>query len=603
MRETDACFLFDQGAAPVECGFLLENPVNILETHDPLRLEGVLQALQEAIENGLHAAGFISYEAGYALEPCLRPFMPSRRRLPLIWFALFPSCETIRGERYKAWIKQRCAGKKAGQLTGIEPALGFADYRQRFDRIKQLIAAGDLYQANLAFKLSFHHQGDPFSLFARLRRNQPVSTGAFLQTDSFSLLSLSPELFFEAKNGILTTRPMKGTIRRGQTHKEDQALYQSLLEDEKNRAENLMIVDLMRNDFSRICTPGSVQVRDLYRVEPYATLFQMTSGVEGKLPLNLSFKELFKALFPAGSITGAPKIRAMEVIAALEDEPRGAYCGAMGLLSRHQRNGHLSALFNVAIRTLSLFPDGTGETYVGSGIVQDSQGREEYEECLLKGKFLSLPDFQLIETMRLDPGKGIYLRQRHMERLQNSCQELDFFCPLEEIEKALDRLETTHAKGTKPRMVRLLLSPAGGAFELSDRPVAAPDPDKTIGFIISEKRVNSANPLLAHKTTKRELFNEEWARAHEHYGADEVLFLNERGECSEGARSNLFVKRKGQLLTPPLSSGLLPGTLRAELLASGQATEKRLYPEDLADAPIFFGNSVRGLQPARLIKA
>ena len=595
--------LFDDCDAPDRSarGVLLDDPLDIVETSRLSDLPQALERLQRSIDSGLHAAGFFSYEAGYGLEPCLRKLLPEERSLPLMWFALFTRPKHLTGADYENFLEQAGTGQPDGRLLNIRPDRSKKDYLRGFEKVKQFIAAGDLYQANLAMRLLFEHQGVPFLLYRKLREKQPVRYGCFLHAPRFSLLSVSPELFFEVSDGILTTRPMKGTARRGKTDEEDRALSESLRNDEKNRAENLMIVDLMRNDLSRLCQPGTVKVGDLYRVERYPSLFQMTSQVTGRLKPELSVYELFRALFPAGSITGAPKIRAMQLISQLEEQPRGAYCGAMGILSRDRSTGQLRARFNVAIRTLTLWPDGRGETFVGSGIVQDSRGEDEYRECLLKAKFLDVNDFQLIETMRLD-GAGFYLRQRHMQRLARSCKTLGFFFPAKKIEQALDRLQEAHKNSSQTRLVRLLLF-VGGAFTLSERVIKAPDPAKLIRFVMSSKGVEQNNELLRHKTTRRQLFNEEWQRAQDDHGADEVLFFNERGECTEGSRSSLFVERNGRLLTPPVSCGLLPGTLREELLDKGRAVEAVLRRADLENAKIWFGNSVRGLQPAQLVEA
>ena len=456
----------------------------------------------------------------------------------------------------------------------------------------------------MTFKLSFDYQGAPFALYAKLRGRQPVSYGAFLECEDFSILSHSPELFFEIKNGEITARPMKGTIGRGDTPHEDFERARELQEDIKNRAENLMIVDLMRNDLSRLCEIGSVEVSDLYEVTAFPTLYQMTSDVKGQLQTDMQLDDIIEALIPAGSITGAPKIRAQEIIRELEEQPRGVYCGAMGVLHRDLESGELSARFNVAIRTLTLFPDGHGETGIGSGLVQDSEGEAEYDECLLKAKFmtepdLSLPEIKLIETMRLDADGSYFLRERHLTRLAYSCAELGFSCPLKDIGKELDELAKTLKSQTF--LVRLLLS-SDGTFTVTSTMIASPDPDKIICYIVSDKRVDSKDPLLAHKTTERKIFDEEWARANKQQRADEVLFLNERGELTEGSRSTMFLQRGGKFLTPPLSCGLLPGTLREQLMKEGLVVETVLKLEDLEGGDVFFGNSVRGMQPAKLFE-
>lgn len=597
---TPPWFLFDNSADPVHGGALLfENPTKIIRADQLADVPVAIDQLQRAIDGGHHAAGFFSYELGYALEPSLQPLMPQARQVPLIWFAIFPSMEALKGKAVTTFLRRRARGLPPGALKEITPALSKEDYLKRFARVKELIASGDIYQVNLAFKLLFQYEGSPFSLYSALRQRQPVSYGAYLQTPDFSILSFSPELFFEARDGLITTRPMKGTIRRGASSKEDDQLVRTLHEDIKNRAENLMIVDLMRNDFSRICDIGSVDVSDLYRVERYPTLSQMTSGVQGRLHPDADLEAIIRALVPAGSITGAPKIRAQEIIRELEDEPRGLYCGAMGVLSRDQQTGQLSALFNVAIRTLTLLPDGHGETGIGSGVVQDSQGEDEYDECLLKAKYLTMPDFTLIETMRLDPDGSYYLLERHLARLMRSSQSLSFLCPLDRCRKELEALSKSLERGCY--RVRMLLGCAGD-IELSSTSINPPDESQAIRFVVSKERVSSADLLLAHKTTRRELFDDEWARAHHECEADEVLFCNERGELTEGSRSTLFIEREGVLLTPPLACGVLPGTLREQLMEEGRVIERVLSRQDLKNSKVYFGNSVRGLQPARLIE-
>ena len=551
------------------------------------------------MDDGLHAAGFLSYELGYAFEPSLHALMPKNRQVPLIWMALFPKNRIISGPELTDWFASQINETHAATLENTRPALSKDNYLKRFAKVKQFIASGDIYQVNLTFKLLFDYRGSPIDLYATLRNRQPVSYGALLETKDFSVLSHSPELFFEIKQDIITTRPMKGTIKRGSTRKKDQNFARQLAADPKNRAENLMIVDLMRNDFARICEVGSVEVSDLYQVSAYPTLHQMTSDVQGRLRPGTPLLEIMKALIPAGSITGAPKIRAQEIISDLEETPRGLYCGAMGMLSRSASTGQIEALFNVAIRTLTLFPDGCGETGIGSGVVQDSNGQDEYDECLLKAKFLTMPDFKLIETMRLDPDESYFLREQHLARLQRTSKEFGFLLPLEEIRKALHDKSKALKKGVY--LVRLLLS-IDGQFDLTSTPIDPPAPDKTILFTLSDKRVDSADHLLGFKTTRRKLFDEEWARANKQLGTQEILFLNERDELTEGARSNLFIEHNGQFLTPPLSCGLLPGTLREHLLNEGRVVETVLTQRHLDGAKIYFGNSVRGLQPAKLVE-
>ncbi|MCP4935478.1 MAG: aminodeoxychorismate synthase component I [bacterium] len=598
-------FLFDTGEDPqAGSALLLEDAVKIICADEISQIDRAIEQLNDAIDSGLTAAGFFSYELGYGLEPSLQPLMSENRRVPLIWFALYPKTQYLRGPQLEQFLAPHGSLAKDSKLKNISTFMTKQDYLRRFALIKELIGAGDIYQVNLTFKLALEYEGSPFDLYAALRKKQPVSYGAYLECKDFSILSHSPELFFEINNGDILSRPMKGTIKRGVTPSEDQALSRELQGGVKNRAENLMIVDLMRNDLSRICEVGSVEVRDLYEVKALPTLYQMTSDVIGRLRADVQLGEIIKALVPAGSITGAPKIRAQEIISDLEEQPRGVYCGAIGVLARDQKSRQLSARFNVAIRSLTLFPDGHGETGIGSGVVQDSKGDAEYEECLLKAKFmiqadLQLAVFELIETMRLDRDGSYYLRERHLSRLVRSCKELGFSCPVEEIDKELGKLARQF--NTNTYLVRLLLS-VGGEFTLTSTKIDPPDPAKIISFVVSGQRVESTDTLLAHKTTRRQIFDEELARANKRLGVNEVLFLNERDELTEGSRSTLFIERDGELHTPPLSSGLLPGTLRAQLIDEGRVVESILTLNDLVGVKIFLGNSVRGLQPARLLE-
>ena len=401
------------------------------------------------------------------------------------------------------------------------------------------------------------------------------------------ILSLSPELFFDlTAEGRITAKPMKGTAAR---LGDDGAERLALSASEKDRAENLMIVDLLRNDLSRIAEAGSVEVKNLFEVETYPTLHAMVSTVTARKRADAGPAELLKALFPCGSVTGAPKIRAMEILRELESSPRGAYCGAIGYFAPPEKGGGGSARFNVAIRTLTI-AGGEGELGIGGGVVQDSRSESEYAECLLKARFFETArkPLQLIETLRFE--NGFRRLEAHLARMENSA--LVFGLPFDRIaaRKALD--EAVAGRGGALR-VRLTLDEAGRydavAYELPDKP-----PHWT--YAISPQRVDSSDKLLRHKTNWREPYESEVKRL----GSDEVVFVNERGEITEGARSNIFVARGGVLLTPPLESGLLAGCLRAEMITDGRAREAPLTPDDLL-GEVYFGNSLRGLIPAKRI--
>jgi para-aminobenzoate synthetase/4-amino-4-deoxychorismate lyase len=449
---------------------------------------------------------------------------------------------------------------------------------------------------NLTFKARFRLEGSPLTFYRDLRQRQRVAYAGIVDTGEVTVLSASPELFIEQAERVVATRPMKGTAPRAGTPEADREAREALAADEKQRAENLMIVDLMRNDLGRIADIGSVGVTDLFTVETFRTLHQMTSGVKATLKEGAGLLDLLKAIFPPGSVTGAPKIRAMELIRDYETEPRGVYCGAIGHLAPHGR-----ARFNVAIRTAVVFRDGSGEMGIGSGIVFDSEGAKEYAECLLKMKFLTDPPrtFELIETLLHAPGQGYWLLERHLERLEASAKYFGFAFDPARARGALER-EVAGRLGERLR-VRLLLS-EDGTIAVTSTPIGAQEPGTVMRFVVSKTRLDSTDPFLFHKTTRRELYDGEWKHYAETSGADEVIYENERGELTEGSRTNLFIDGNGVLCTPPLACGLLPGVLRAELIATGKAVEKVLTASDLRSAgAVFLGNSVRGLVRAELL--
>jgi para-aminobenzoate synthetase/4-amino-4-deoxychorismate lyase len=584
--------LLDNNSGGGPPSLLFTDPVEIIAAETPEEVASALQRLDAAVKSGLHAAGFFSYELGYVLEPRLSALMPQRRNVPLIWLGLYEAPAEMTPAQVEHWLATHTRSGTY-HFTDVSLAWDDAFYQERFAEVQEKIRSGDIYQLNLTFKARFLLSGSPLTFFLDLRRKQRVAYGGIVDTGKVTVLSASPELFIELQGRRIATRPMKGTAPRAGTLEADALARRQLSEDTKQRAENLMIVDLMRNDIGRISEIGSVCVTDLYTVETFQTLHQMTSGVEATLKEGIGMAELLRAIFPPGSVTGAPKIRAMELIAGLEIEPRGVYCGAIGYVSPKGR-----ALFNVAIRTAVIFRDANGEMGIGSGIVFDSQGAKEYAECLLKMKFLTDPvkPFDLIETMLFDPERGGYaLLDRHIDRLKTSARYFAFACDEAAVRRALQEA----VAGARERLrVRLLLS-AEGNVSVTTTPLPPPHPNPVMRFVVSETRLNSADIFLYHKTTRRELFDREWQHYSDSVGADEVIYLNERGELCEGSRTTIFLERGGRLLTPALSSGLLPGTLRAELLCQGRASEAVLTLEDLgaADA-VYLGNSVRGLLPA-----
>ncbi|HEY0309375.1 MAG TPA: aminodeoxychorismate synthase component I [Acidobacteriaceae bacterium] len=561
--------------------YLFQNPISIIAVHNVDDLPGAFTQIESALGNGLYAAGFFSYECGYHFED--HP-APAPSEVPFAWIGVYR--EPI--------VFDHAGGDSAERSTPKEPmlhdvALEIArdEYSAAILKIKEYIAAGETYQVNFTDAVAFDTESAPGAIFESLQQRQSVAYGAWLNVAGYNILSFSPELFFRIDAGKIVTRPMKGTMPRGLDIADDAAAAMRLRCDEKNRSEHVMIVDLLRNDLGRICTMGSVCVEDIFSVESYETLLQMTSTVSGTLRPGMGYYEIFRAMFPSGSITGAPKIRTMQLIRELERKPRGVYTGAIGFFAP---NG--TAAFNVAIRTL-VMKDGRVRMGVGGGIVADSDPASEYNECLLKAAFLTRtrPEFELIETMLWDG--DFRLLPLHMDRLESSAAYFHFNFDRGAVLARLHALAATFA-AKKAYRVRLLLNASGEVTMESAEFLAE---ERPIPVRLSPQRTSSTDVFLRHKTTQRRLYDEQYTLARAE-GFDEVLFLNERGEVTEGAISNLFIERDGRLLTPPVASGLLPGVFRRHLLETDpRAEEQVLTLDDLrtADA-VYLCNSLRGLR-------
>jgi len=549
-----------------------QKPQAVIRADSAAAVPAALAAMEAARAAGRWLAGAFAYELGYALEPRLTALMPSSSQ-PLICFGVYDA---------PAADGPKPAGRAyAGPLR---PEWDAAEYGSRFRAVKEALAAGDIYQANLSFRAAFAFAGNPRALYEQLRAASAAPHCAFMDSSedggTRQILSLSPELFFEMDHGRISARPMKGTAaRQGNNERDDILGRAALARSAKDRAENLMIVDLIRNDLGRIAEIGSVGVEDLFAIETYPSLHTMVSTVTARLRPGTGIAAIVQALFPCGSITGAPKIRAMEILRQLESSPRGAYCGAIGYFAPDQ-----SARFNVAIRTLTITGQ-SGTLGIGGGVVQDSREASEYAECLLKARFFEAArrPLELIETLKW---QGDFIRlERHLARMAASAKLFGLA-----FDDSLARQALTDAIAGRAGVLRVrLASNEAGMFQAVAAPLAENPPNWT--YDISPVRLDSTDLLLRHKTSWRELYDAPHA-------GDEVVFRNERGEVAEGARSNIFVRRKGKFLTPPLASGLLPGILRAELLEGGSCEEAVLMPGDL-DGEMFFGNSLRGLIPAK----
>lgn len=569
-------------------GLLFVDPVESVQASEASEISGAFARIEAGLARGLHAAGFLSYELGYAFESRLEGLLPAQRSMPLLWFGLFETPHSIA----PAALDRGFAALCPPPLDGLAFGLDEAGHAAAVQRVLDYLHAGDAYQVNLTFPIRFRYRGDPLALYGALRASQPVAHGGMVATGEASILSISPELFIETAGGRAVTRPMKGTAARGVDAQADEAAKVALRADPKQRAENLMIVDLLRNDLSRISEQGSVKVPALFSVETYPGFHTLTSTVTSTLRPGLSLLEQMQALFPCGSVTGAPKLRAMEIIRELEAAPREIYTGSLGMIAP---NGDLS--FNVAIRTAMLLPDGEGVYGVGGGIVVDSTPAEEYAECRLKARVLTdlAGDYGLIETLRWSGG---YIRlPLHIERLAASAAVLGFRFQREQLLAHLGGAEASFSAG-EDRRVRCELSRDGTLkITTASMPIAADGP---IRVAIAGQRVDAGDPFLRHKITRRTVYERAFAEAAAQ-GCGDALLLNRQGFVTETSRSNIFVERDGVLLTPPLEHGLLPGVLRQELLEAGAAREAPLRLEDLQPAGCWFvGNSLRGLEIAQL---
>ena len=504
--------------------------------------------------------------------------------------------------------------KSKYQIKEIRLNQKLPEYVENIQRIKDYIARGLTYQVNYTIKCKFKFQGSSLGLYKNLRNTQPVAYSAFIRDRGFSLLSFSPELFFRKQDRLITVRPMKGTISRGRTEQEDRAQIRKLKTSQKDRSENVMIVDLLRNDLGRISDLGSVRLIKLYAVERYRTLFQMTSTIQAKLKNNFSVYEFFGCLFPSGSVTGAPKIKTMEIIRKLEKQGRGVYTGAVGFFRPNR-----DAVFNVAIRTL-LLRNKSGEMGIGSGIVYDSDPEKEYKECELKALFFTPLNkgiaqkepyylreftqggrrFQLIETMRWSKKTGFVLVSDHLSRLKSSATYFNFSFNEKKIRQRLRDISKT-LNATFNYRVRLLLFPDGKVNFSYQRIEEGRKPSAPrITFV--RRKTNSQNIFLYHKTTNRQLYNQEYEKA-KRAGFSEVIHENERNEITEGAISNIFIRQGKVYYTPPVSCGLLGGVYRQYFMKkkSPLVKEKILRRRDLYEADaIYLTNAVGGVTRVKL---
>ncbi len=577
-----APFMLFDDARPGGAARLYRDPARLIVANSLDEVRPALAELRTAVRGGAHAAGYLAYEAGQALEPRLEAGARSGNG-PLLWFGLFdgfdaPDLDALLPDPRSSWI------------GAVRPRMEFTAYEAVSLQVREHLYAGDFYQANLTFGCDVPVQGAPLALYARLRAGSSAGWGGVADLGGRWLVSLSPEQFFTMRDGFIEARPMKGTAPRHADPAEDRAEAEALAADPKQRAENLMIVDLIRNDLSRLAEVGSVEVPELFTVEHYPTVHQMVSRVTARLRAGVDAIEVLETIFPCGSVTGAPKMAAIAALRILEPEPRGIYTGTMGWIEPGESG---AASFNVLIRTLEgVRGQSLCRLGLGSGLVVDSRLRDEWDECRLKGEFVLQKgrSFDLIETMRFDPQDGIVDLERHLDRMRAAATDLDFRF---DRHGARNELQAATFGRAEQSLIRLLLSPRG-TMAIQLKPIDEPG-TLPVTVSLAPMPVEADDFRLRYKTTDRRF----WDDSRRANGTFETIFHDAQGRLTEGSRTSIFVARDGVLVTPPLALGLMPSIFRARLIDEGKAVEGELWADDLV-AGFFIGNSARGLIPALL---
>jgi para-aminobenzoate synthetase/4-amino-4-deoxychorismate lyase len=587
LDQQDICILLETCKYDQENSrsYLFTDPVDIISLDSGDDIEAFFEQIAVHLQRH-YVAGFFAYELGYALDGS-RHFDHSASA-PLARVAVFDKVKMTSNRR-----QQQIPVDPGYRITDLQLEINREMYAKKIAQIKQYIESGDTYQINFTSRYKFGFEGEPYLLYRILTRKQPVAYSAFIKWHDLYILSLSPELFFRKRGEEVVMRPMKGTFPKGKSIVEDRQQMTKFAADIKNRSENVMIVDLIRNDLGRIARTGTVATTELFAVEKFSTLLQMTSTVKCRLREQVTLFEFWKSLFPSGSVTGAPKISSMRIIQELESEARGVYTGSIGFFSPDDE-----AVFNVAIRTLTI-RHGRGEMGIGSGIVYDSDIEQEYQECQLKAQFLTgiISEFSLLETMRLQ--KGYHRLDLHLQRLHQTAEYFEFVCDIPMLKQRLLAL----AKPFSPHVaykVRLLLA-GSGAYQLFFSRLSEDDQSGRM-VTLSSTRTSSSDLFLYHKTTNRDLYDREY-KQYSRLGFFDVLYRNERGEITEGAISNVFIKRGADFYTPPLECGVLDGVYRRAFIKDHtNVYEKVLTVDDLVQADaIFLCNSVRGMVEVNLV--
>lgn len=559
------------------------SPVRVYSAHEVCDVIATLEEVERTCAHDkLWAVGWISYEASPAFDPALR--VRESTDLPKVWFATFTAPS----------VSKELPQTEEPPLLSWTPTVTSSEYAQAIQEVREAIRTGSTYQVNYSFRLVAHEAPSPRALFATMMHNQGGDFGVLVETPDYSIASASPELFFRKNGPSLISRPMKGTSPRGVTLKDDQTRSEELRTSTKNRAENIMIVDMTRNDLSRIARRGSVSVSSSCTVEKYPHMLQMVSEVQALS--DLSIVEILRALFPAASITGAPKAETMRIIAQHETTPRNIYTGTLGVIAPNDR-----AWFNVAIRTALIDHSRHRTEYgIGSGIVWDSTSQHEYEECLTKASAVTrrAKHFELFETILWEPTTGFFLLAEHLERLQESAEYLSWPFPRESVIVELEKIAAQLSSQSSPRRVKFFLCQRGAiraeAHEIAPLPAS-------YSLSLAQHPVQSSEPSLYRKTTDRQVYEHAKPQSSD---ANDVILWNERGEITETTIANICLEIDGVLYTPPIESGLLNGCYRRNLLRRGQIVEKTLTREDLTRASrIVLINSLRRSWEAQLCEA
>ncbi|MBL8101482.1 MAG: aminodeoxychorismate synthase component I [Anaerolineales bacterium] len=547
------------------------SPHKILQADSISSVRETLQEVENLVNaNSWHAAGFVSYEAAPAFDSALRVL--NSDGFPLIWFGLYPKPQALSASEIFRNLRDL-------PDFNWQASVEHGNYNAAIEKIKDAIASGRTYQVNYTMRLKtdFAIDEEAWQLFLHLAKSQN-KYAAYLNIDNHITCSASPELFFKLNGDRIFSNPMKGTVKRGRTTQEDKEQMKWLHDSVKNRAENVMIVDMIRNDLGRVAEIGSVNVPELFKIEKYPTLFQMTSSVQAKTKASLT--EIFSALFPCASITGAPKVSTMKIISELETTPRKVYTGSIGYIFPDRK-----AQFNVAIRTALIDKEkGQAEYGVGGGIVWDSASADEYSEALLKARVLmERPrEFSLFETILWTPDEGFFLLEKHIKRLEDSADYFDF--PFSN-KKFKDFVNNLASRYNSPKRVKVLLDQFG---ELSAESKDYRPEKKIFKIHLAEQLINSRNVFFFHKTTRRDIYPAPQS------GFDDVLLFNEKEELTEFTIGNLVVEMNNKLFTPPISCGLLAGTFRAHLLETKQIKERVIQKDELQKCTkIFLVNSLR----------